>query len=604
MKSCPQCNLRYPDESTFCFVDGTTLAPMADPRVGTTLAGRYVIESVIGEGGMATVYRARHKLVDRPCAVKIMNPALARDQVVRERFRREAKAAQKLAHPNIIEIFDHGDTEDGTSYLVMELLQGESLADLVAKGKIPLKRALPLMVQMARALARAHDFEVVHRDLKPENIFVGVAPDGGDVLKLLDFGIARSMQDSRLTGVGEVFGTPQYMAPERITSIDAGPPADLYAVGIIFFEMLTTQLPFDAPDIPSFFVKHMKEAPPKVRTLAPEVPVSLETLIDRLLAKDPKQRPVDAHSVNADLAAICREIGIPVPPEPQGTQPSSREPAPTLPPAALDRWVHRTIVFEQMLTRAFGAAAPVELVRLLAAVKDLVRQIAELRTTGVGEQRKLEAIEDREREGRQRFGFAMDALGVDMSAARQQARAAHEALGPLRAKTTSLGEAVLASTKEIIVWEGRSGFREPSKQLASAYRTAAELTDAWVAARAADRAAESVVDDKDRMVADLEFQIRELRGNLAKFEQSMESEKSAQQAKMTELGKHGDLLEGELVTLASRFCAPLRGNPDLSSFFKELEGGAAAALGPSGGQRRASTTTAAIVRATPTATIV
>src|SRR4051812_9403067 len=152
MKTCEQCHLRYPSESTFCFVDGKPLVTLKDPRVGTTISGRYVIEEVLGEGGMATVYRARHKLVDRPCAVKIMNPGLSRDQVVRERFRREAKAAQKLAHPNIIEIFDQGDTEDGTSYLVMEFLEGESLADTIAKGPLSLERALPILIQIARAL--------------------------------------------------------------------------------------------------------------------------------------------------------------------------------------------------------------------------------------------------------------------------------------------------------------------------------------------------------------------------------------------------------------------------------------------------------------------
>src|SRR3954470_5889865 len=165
MKTCEQCHLRYPNESTFCFVDGKALVHLQDPRVGTTLSGRYVIEEVLGEGGMATVYRARHKLVDRPCAVKLMSPGLSRDPVVRERFRREAKAAQKLAHPNIIEIFDQGDTEDGYVYLVMELLRGETLADLLEHGKVPLERGLPIMIQIARALARAHDLEVIHRDL-------------------------------------------------------------------------------------------------------------------------------------------------------------------------------------------------------------------------------------------------------------------------------------------------------------------------------------------------------------------------------------------------------------------------------------------------------
>ena len=187
---------------------------------------------------MATVYQARHKLVDRPCAVKIMNAALAKNEVIRERFRREAKAAQKLAHPNIIEIFDQGELPDGSLYLVMELLEGETLADVVVRGKVPLERTLPIAIQIARALARAHDLEVIHRDLKPENVFLAHYDDVRDEVKLLDFGIARSMQDARLTGAGEVFGTPQYMAPERITSIDAGPAADLYALGVMLYEML------------------------------------------------------------------------------------------------------------------------------------------------------------------------------------------------------------------------------------------------------------------------------------------------------------------------------------------------------------------------------
>src|SRR5262249_17021505 len=145
-------------EAQFCFLDGSDLETLRDQRVGTTLVGRYMIEEVIGEGGMATVYRAKHKLVERPCAIKIMNPLLASDDVVRERFRREAKNASKLAHPNIIEIFDQGDTDDGTAYIAMELLQGATLSELIAKGPISTERALPIMIQLARGIARAHDF--------------------------------------------------------------------------------------------------------------------------------------------------------------------------------------------------------------------------------------------------------------------------------------------------------------------------------------------------------------------------------------------------------------------------------------------------------------
>src|SRR5688572_11993264 len=134
MKACPQCNLKYPADSRTCFLDGAQLVEIKDPRIGTTIAGRYQIEDVLGEGGMATVYRATHRLVNRPCAVKVMSQTFAGNETIRERFRREAKAAQKLAHPNIIEIFDQGDLNDGALYLVMELLEGQTLADILDHG--------------------------------------------------------------------------------------------------------------------------------------------------------------------------------------------------------------------------------------------------------------------------------------------------------------------------------------------------------------------------------------------------------------------------------------------------------------------------------------
>src|SRR5580658_6217436 len=424
MKTCPQCKMRYPNEAVYCFVDGADLVPLRDPRIGTTVAGRYVIEEVIGEGGMATVYRATQKLTERPCAMKIMTAALAREAVVRERFRREAKSAQKLSHPNIIEIFDQGETGDNTAYMVMEYLRGQSLADLVAKGPIPVSRALGLMIQIARGIARAHDFEVIHRDLKPENIFLGTREDGGDVVKLLDFGIARSRSDSRLTGAGELFGTPQYMAPERITSGEAGPSVDLYAIGVIFFEMITGQLPFDAPDIPTFFIKHIKEPPPSPRKLNPDIPPDLEALVLRLLAKDAKSRPVDAHRVENDLHAVARQTGAPIPQEPETDPESSRPKAISLPAVGIEAWQKRTALLEQMLARAFAGGAPAEMSRTLAEVKSHVRRIAELRSRSMTAQRSLEQIEQRGRDGRQRFGFAVEALAVDASKAKDVARAA------------------------------------------------------------------------------------------------------------------------------------------------------------------------------------
>src|SRR3954470_2531294 len=424
MKACEKCKLKFPDDTAACFICGSSLAPIKDSRIGSIVNGRYLLEAAVGEGGMATVYAARHRLVERPCAVKIMNAALAKNEVIRERFRREAKAAQKLAHPNIIEIFDQGELPDGSLFLVMELLEGETLADLLFRGRIPLERALPIAIQIARALARAHDLEVIHRDLKPENVFLARGPNGTDQVKLLDFGIARSMQDSRLTGAGEVFGTPQYMAPERITSIEAGPARDLYSLGVIIYEMVTGTFPFDATDVTSYFIKHLKEAPVSPKKYDASIPTDLERLLMECLAKDAKDRPVDAHRVQGDLMLIAGAIGLRIPSDAFGDELESRAPARTLPPVAIDRWVKRTALFEQMLAMAFAGERPSQLNQLLSEVKDLVREISELRAKAITEQRALETIEARGREIRQRLGHAVDALGVDASKARDESKAA------------------------------------------------------------------------------------------------------------------------------------------------------------------------------------
>ncbi len=580
MKTCPQCKMRYPNEAVFCFVDGGDLIVLKDKRIGTLIAGRYQIEEVIGEGGMATVYRATQTLNDRSCAIKIMNATFAKEATVRERFRREAKNAQKLAHPNIIEIFDQGDTDDGTAYIAMELLRGKALSEVIAQGPVELRRALLIMIQVARGIARAHDLGVIHRDLKPENIFLGEVEGGGDAVKLLDFGIALSKQDSRLTGTGEVFGTPQYMAPERITAGDPGPAADIYSLGILFYEMLTGKLPFDAPDIATFFQMHLKQPPVPPTKLNPRIPLPLEALILRMLAKAPKDRPVDAHRVHADLVEQAREADVQIPSVPESEAHTSRnrdrEPITIArPPVDLDRWRKRAETFETMLQRAYGANIPSSAHDHLLKVMALVPKIADVRAKSREAQKVLAAIEEKGRDGRQRFGFAVDALGLDASKAKDEVRVVDAHFNVVKARTEAATARYAAAHREIIVWEGRCGFQEPSTDLAQAYRVAANATDSWAKAREEERKARGMREANERAASDLEFQIQALRAALATSEKEAEGEQKEAEDRMLRLNAEVTRLESEFIGLAMRLCEPLRMMPSLWPIFETMEADAA-----------------------------
>ena len=565
--------MRYPNDATYCFVEGSDLVELPDPRLGSVIGGRYVVEEVIGEGGMATVYRAHHKITDRQVAVKVMNPMLATDPIVRERFRREARSAQRLTHPNIIEIFDQGDTEDGTAFMVMELLRGESLAPVIARGPLDVDRALHIMIQIARGVARAHDLDIIHRDIKPENIFLVRREDGTDLVKVLDFGIAKSRQDSRLTTQGELFGTPQYMAPERITGKDSsGGASDIYALGVVFFEMLTGELPFSAPDVATFFIKHMEETPRLVRTLNQRVPEKLEDLVRRMLAKSAADRPVDAHRIHQDLLDVMNEREAAPPPSAGEDMEHSIAPV-TLAAGPGDQWARRMFVLDQMLTTAFGpkAKAPPELNQILDQANEIVRQVVGLRMESFKSQEKIQSIDQKGREKRAQLGFAVDQLGVDASRAKEELRSARETLKRSEEETKTARGKFETAHKEALFWEGRCGFMEPSADLAQAYRAIADAVDEWIALQAEARGTQEIVEQAERTAHDLDFQLRELRNALTEYEKQLDEERTKIEAVVNAQAAEADRLEAELMELTTRFCRPLRGRADLAPLFKELE---------------------------------
>lgn len=541
-----------------------------DPRVGTVLAGRYELARVLGTGGMATVYAARHLLVDKPCAIKVISPLYARDVVVRERFRREARSAQKLAHPNVIEIFDHGEAEDGTTYIVMEQLEGCSLAELIESGSIPIPRGIGLMIQIARGIARAHDLDVLHRDLKPENIFVCRRADGGDLIKLLDFGIARSLDETPITGTGELFGTPQYMAPERISRSEVGPSADLYSLGVIFYEIATGRLPFEADEVAAFFLKHLREQPKPPSTHRADIPHPLDQLILRLLAKDPKERPVDAHRVQKDLVELAEQRAEPIPVAPAVDPSSSRRAAHARLPRPPTEWRTRTASLERLLDRVYGTDWPVDARAKLSEIRQRVERVGELSRRRIRAENQLEELLESGREGRQRFGFAVDALGVDASRARDDEREAEERFKHAEHQAEAAQALYRKSLDEISLWEGRSGMREPYEELSIAYRAAADALDTWRIARANATRAQQDLDRARKAASDLNYQISELRSALAAHEQRLFSEQDATELTITALSAEANRLEREAAVLVRALVEPITGEVEAQGILAEV----------------------------------
>ena len=256
--------------------------------------GPYRILALLGQGGMGDVYSGEHETLKRPVAIKTLKPELAANEGLIQRFFAEARAANMIRHENIVEVTDLVSEPDGASYMVLELLDGVPLnKELERQGYLEPKRAAAIAAQVADALSAAHKKKIVHRDLKPANIFLITRAGSSDYVKVLDFGIARLMAEPQLhsTRTGQFMGTPSYMSPEQVTGKEVGPSADIYALGVILFEMLTGELPFDGESLYPLMHSHLAKPAPLVQSRAPEVPKEIATIVDQCLQKTPQGRP-------------------------------------------------------------------------------------------------------------------------------------------------------------------------------------------------------------------------------------------------------------------------------------------------------------------------
>jgi len=314
VKLCPVCSAEYADDIRFCPSDGQTLRSSGPTKdlVGQVLADRYHITKKLGEGGMGQVYLAEHVKMGRKSAIKVMNPSMVNDPDALARFNREALNASRISHPNICAIYDFGETPDGLVYLAMEFVEGEPLTDVLAReGALAVPRAVTICVQVADALQAAHDLGIVHRDLKPDNIMLSRARDGSDVVKVVDFGIAKAYggrgdDTQKVTRTGLVVGTPEFMSPEQLSGDPLDGRSDIYSLALVLFRMLTGKLAFEATTAQETMVKRLTDEPLTLADARPDLrfPPGLQATIDAALARSPLDRYQSAAKFANDVAAV------------------------------------------------------------------------------------------------------------------------------------------------------------------------------------------------------------------------------------------------------------------------------------------------------------
>ncbi len=320
MRACPKCGAEYPDEVQFCPEDGTRLGAadsftgsraVGEPEPGSVL-GAYRLNAIVGAGAMSVIYAAEHVRLGRRVAIKLLRREFTADPAAVRRFFLEARAVNQIRHPHIVEVTDFVEETGGDNYTVMELLEGETLAELLARhGPLPPQRAARVGAQIARALGAVHAAGIVHRDLKSENAVL-VERAGDDFVKLLDFGVAKLLDGSagrplHQTGAGAIIGTPAYMSVEQAAGRSIDYRSDLYSLGVILYEMITGRRPFEAESYGELVIQHLAVDPPPPSScagLAAAVPSELEALIMRCLAKEPDDRPDSA----AELAVALENL--------------------------------------------------------------------------------------------------------------------------------------------------------------------------------------------------------------------------------------------------------------------------------------------------------
>ncbi len=537
----------------------------SDPMIGKVVAGRYRLEARLGEGGMGVVYRARHVLIERVVALKLIRPDLRGETHLRAWMLREARAANRVDHAHIIDIHDIGETEEGELYLVMEYLVGTPLSAELARGPMPIARGVDVLEQMCAALARAHDLGVVHRDLKSDNILLTQRGGRKDFVKILDFGLAAIARDPRLAPKGAVFGTPEYMSPEQARGEEAAAQSDLYALGVLFFEMLTGQLPFRANDRDTLLEMQRSQAPPRPRSIRPDAHPQGEAICLRLLEKDIRKRYRDAHHLQEELKALQRSL----PSQAWDSEAGEGVPAPPPPPppqtAGVTEWASRAALFSRMVSRAYpaGNATP-EITNALAQAWDLAARANRLEGEVASYTRKLEAQERRGRALRAEIGRKVEELAHEESRVLREAAVDGEDCEKVRAELLQAERGAVAA-RQIADNALRQGAYDPS-----IFERAGAAAATAQAKREQLGRYEHKKNVREATARDLRRQIEDLRAQLARYAEALEEDLTQSREKVAARTREGLAFEKAFNDVSNTMLNNLRNKPECRDLVTEL----------------------------------
>ena len=539
-----------------------------DPMLGRVVAGRYRLEARAGEGGMGVVYRARHVLIDRVVALKLIRPDLRGETHLRAWMLREARAANRVDHAHIIDIHDIGETEEGELYLVMEYLVGTALSTELARGPMALARGIDILEQMCAALARAHDLGVVHLDLKSDNILLSTRGGRKDFVKILDFGLAHLAMDPRLAPKGAVFGTPEYMSPEQARGEEAGPQSDLYALGVLFFEMLTGQLPFRSSDRETLLEMQRTSTAPKPRTVKAEVLPAAELIVLKLLEKDRRKRFQDAHHLHEELKALQRTI-----PSTTWEVNSQGELAPPPPPpppqsAGVIEWANRAALFSRMVSRAYPSGnSPQDVQAAVAQSWDLASRASRLEGEVASHTRKLESLERRGRALRAEIGRKVEELAHEESRALRDVAAEQHEASRIRELVQVAERAAAAARQQA---EIASSQGQTPQTLRAVYERSGAATALLDARKEHLLEREQKAGVKDAHARDLRRQIEELRAQLARYAEALEEDLAQGREKVAARTREGLSFEKAFSDVSALLLNHLKSKPEVRDLLQDL----------------------------------